>query len=129
MGLALDTLDHTTLSRQSGTVDVPGPLKAQDGPIHLVIDSTGLKMMGDGEWLVLTLRKPYANGTTDFIFSEVELAQKLAVLVPPIRKNGVTYHGVLAPRHRLRKQGIPEPPATEPRERLCKTPESVAIGV
>ena len=51
--------------------------------------------------LVLTLRKPYANGTTDFLFSEVELAQKLAALVPPLRKNGVSYHGVLAPRHPL----------------------------
>ncbi|NCG22093.1 MAG: hypothetical protein GWP91_24010 [Rhodobacterales bacterium] len=72
--------------------------------------------------LVLTLRKPYANGTTDFTVSEVELAQKLAALVPPNRKNGVSYHGVFAPRHRLRNQVIPEPPETEPRERLCKTP-------
>ena len=44
--------------------------------------------------LVLTLRKPYANGTTDFIFSEVELAQRLAALVPPKGKNGISYHGV-----------------------------------
>ena len=72
--------------------------------------------------LVLTLRKPYANGTSDFIFSAVELAQKLAALVPPSGKNGVSYHGVLAPRHRHRNQVIPEPPETEPRERLCKTP-------
>lgn len=72
--------------------------------------------------LVLTLRKPYANGTTDFIFSEVELAQKLAALVPPNRKNGVSYHGVLAPRHRHRNHVIPEPPQAEPRERLTKTP-------
>ncbi len=26
------------------------PLRQPDGPIHLAIDSTGLKMMGDGEW-------------------------------------------------------------------------------
>lgn len=50
MSLSLNTPDHTTLSRRSGTVDVPGPSKAQDGPVHLVIDSTGLKMMGEGEW-------------------------------------------------------------------------------
>jgi hypothetical protein len=72
--------------------------------------------------LVLTLRKPYANGTTDFIFSEVELAQKLAALVPPKGKNGISYHGVFGPRHRLRNKVIPEPPKAEPRERLCKTP-------
>jgi hypothetical protein len=52
----------------------------------------------------------------------VELAQKLAALVPPARKNGVSYHGVLAPRHRFRNQVIPEPPAVEPREKLTKKP-------
>ena len=65
--------------------------------------------------LVLTLRKPYANGTADFIFSEVELAQKLAALVPPNRKNAVSYHGVLAPRHRHRNRVIPETPETKGR--------------
>ena len=83
---------------------------------------TRLPRRGDG-LLVLTLRKPYANGTTDFLFSEVELAQRLAALVPPARKNSVSYHGVLAPRHRFRNQVIPEPPAhTEERTRLTKKP-------
>ena len=50
------------------------------------------------------------------------LAQKLAVLVPPRRNNGVPYHGVLGPRHRLRNQVIPEPPEAELRERLTKKP-------
>ena len=49
MGLALKTPDHTTLSRRSRDVEVPR--FAQSGsPPHLVIDSTGLKMLGDGEW-------------------------------------------------------------------------------
>jgi hypothetical protein len=51
MGLDLMTPDHTTLSRRSGTLDVAPIAKQHDGPIHLVIDSTGLKMVGDGEWL------------------------------------------------------------------------------
>ena len=50
MGLDLDTPDHTTLSRRNSTVDVRLLNKAHTGPIHLVIDSTGLKMVGDGEW-------------------------------------------------------------------------------
>jgi hypothetical protein len=50
MKLDLNTPDHTTLSRRSGTVEVPTFIRHQDGPIHLVIDSTGLKFMGDGEW-------------------------------------------------------------------------------
>lgn len=47
---ASDTPDHTTLSRRSSRVEVPGVAKAHDGPIHLGIDSTGLKRVGDGEW-------------------------------------------------------------------------------
>jgi len=50
MKLDLETPDHTTLSRRSATVVVPPLPKKQAGPIHLVIDSTGLKMLGDGEW-------------------------------------------------------------------------------
>ena len=49
MGLALRAPDHTTLSRRS--LDVAVPRFAQGGgPLHLVIDSTGLKILGDGEW-------------------------------------------------------------------------------
>ena len=50
MGLELKTPDHTTLSRRSSSVVVPMLAKNHEGPIHLVIDSTGLKMVGDGEW-------------------------------------------------------------------------------
>ena len=52
IGLGLDTPDHTTLSRRGQSVAVPQFATTPDGPIHLVIDSTGLKMVGDGEWHV-----------------------------------------------------------------------------
>ena len=49
------------------------------------------------------------------------MAQRLAALVPSARKNGVSYHGVFAPRHRFRNQVIPEPPAkTDEWKRLTK---------
>ena len=49
MGLGLKTPDHTTMSRRSR--DVEAPCFAQSGgPLHLVIDPTGLKILGDGEW-------------------------------------------------------------------------------
>jgi hypothetical protein len=51
MDLGLDTPDYSTLSRRAGTVVVPPLAHVHSGPIHLVIDSTGLKMLGDGEWL------------------------------------------------------------------------------
>ena len=50
MDLDLETPDHTTLSRRNGEVEVPTFVGRHDGPINLAIDSTGLKIMGDGEW-------------------------------------------------------------------------------
>ena len=50
MGLALQTPDHTTLSRRHRSVEVPHLPREHAGPLHLVIDSTGLKIFGDGEW-------------------------------------------------------------------------------
>jgi len=56
MGLDLDVPDHTTLSRRSGKLEVPEITKDHNGSIHLVIDSTGLKILGDGEWHALKHR-------------------------------------------------------------------------
>src|SRR5208282_821763 len=58
LGLALRVPDHTTLSRRAATLVVPRPqpnsTDAGDGaePLHLLVDSTGLKLCGAGEWLV-----------------------------------------------------------------------------
>ncbi len=50
MELDLKAPDHTTLSRRNKDVDVPAPTRVHDGPIHLIVDSTGLKISGAGEW-------------------------------------------------------------------------------
>ena len=58
LGLTLRVPDHTTLSRRSATLAVPRPSRpsvSADGeaePLHLLVDSTGLKLCGPGEWLV-----------------------------------------------------------------------------
>jgi hypothetical protein len=57
LGLTLRVPDHTTLSRRSATLAVPRPqptatADGATGPIHLLVDSTGLKLCGAGEWLV-----------------------------------------------------------------------------
>ncbi len=52
MGLDLEAPDHTTLSRRNKDVEVPALARAHDGPIHLVVDSTGLKIFGAGAWNV-----------------------------------------------------------------------------
>ena len=56
LGLSLRVPDHTTLSRRAATLDVPRPGNAGAGtdsePLHLLVDSTGLKLCGKGEWLL-----------------------------------------------------------------------------
>lgn len=51
MSLPLDVPHYSTLCRRAVTtlIDLP---KQADGPVHLVIDSTGLKVYGEGEWKV-----------------------------------------------------------------------------
>ena len=50
MGLNLKAPDHTTLSRRNQIVAVPPLSRAHDGPIDLIVDSTGVKILGCGEW-------------------------------------------------------------------------------
>jgi Transposase DDE domain len=59
LGLALRVPDHTTLSRRAATLEVPRPPRSGSSeaggeaePMHLLVDSTGLKLCGPGEWLV-----------------------------------------------------------------------------
>jgi len=43
--------DHTTLSRRGGGLTILPKSIGRDEPLHLLIDSTGLKIYGEGEWL------------------------------------------------------------------------------
>ena len=40
------------MSRRSKTLDMPPLRRSGTGPLHLLVDSTGLKLGGAGEWLV-----------------------------------------------------------------------------
>jgi DDE family transposase len=52
LGLDLAVPDHSTLSRRAETLQAfPRPRSAIE-PVHLLVDSTGLKLCGPGEWLV-----------------------------------------------------------------------------
>ncbi len=50
MGVDLDAPDHTTLSRRSQRLAVEFRRIPSQGPIRLVVDSTGLSIVGEGEW-------------------------------------------------------------------------------
>ena len=52
MGLDLPVPGHTTLSRRTGTLAVAPHTRTASGPVHLLVDSTGLKLSGPGEWLL-----------------------------------------------------------------------------
>src|SRR3954462_11427161 len=55
LGLELAVPDHTTLSRRAATLEVPRPPRSggsEAEPVHLLVDSRGLKLDGPGEWLV-----------------------------------------------------------------------------
>jgi len=51
LGLDLAVPDHTILSRRAENLDVVRP-RTSSGPVHLLVDSTGLKLCGSGEWLL-----------------------------------------------------------------------------
>jgi transposase len=43
--------DHTTLSRRGGGLTILPKCVDRTEPLHLLVDSTGLKIYGEGEWL------------------------------------------------------------------------------
>jgi hypothetical protein len=51
LNIGLPVPDHSTLSKRGQSLKVPLPKKAH-GPFNLVLDSTGLKVYGEGEWKV-----------------------------------------------------------------------------
>src|SRR3954469_1557401 len=53
LGLDLSVPDHPTLRRRAETLEVPRPRPGSEAePVHLLVDSTALKLCGPGEWLI-----------------------------------------------------------------------------
>src|SRR3712207_4399811 len=50
LGLDLAVPDHSTLSRRAGTPEVARPRRSRE-PVHLLVDATGLRLCGPGDWL------------------------------------------------------------------------------
>ncbi len=50
MGVSVDLPVHTTLSRRQKTLTIDLPTKPASGSRHVVVDSTGIKVYGEGEW-------------------------------------------------------------------------------
>jgi IS5 family transposase len=48
--LSITAPDYTTLSRRQGSVSIPPYQNRSTEPVHLVVDATGIKIYGEGEW-------------------------------------------------------------------------------
>lgn len=54
MGIELEVPDHSTLSRRLSKLSVALPVVPKEQAVHVVVDSTGVKVYGEGEWKVRT---------------------------------------------------------------------------
>jgi hypothetical protein len=52
LGLDLPVLSYSQLSRRCATLEVSLPRRPNNEPMHMVVDSTGVKVFGEGEWKV-----------------------------------------------------------------------------
>jgi hypothetical protein len=50
MGFEFPVPDHSTLSRRVGKLSIALPVLPATGARHVVVDSTGVKVYGEGEW-------------------------------------------------------------------------------
>ena len=60
--------------------------------------------------VVLQLKSPYRDGTTNIVMAPLEFMQRLAALVPRPELNLIRFHGVLAPNAKLRSVIVPGGP-------------------
>ena len=52
MGIDVVVPDRSTLSRRIGKLSVELPVVPKTKAVHVVVDSTGIKVYGEGEWKV-----------------------------------------------------------------------------
>jgi hypothetical protein len=112
LGPSLAVPDHSTLSRRAETLDVPQPQSSTGSgaePLHLLVDSTGLKLCGAAEWLVekhgtktrRSWRKLHIGmdaDTSEIVASalttnDVDDASQLAPLLDQIERSLVSFTG------------------------------------
>ncbi len=92
-----------------------------------------LTLTADGQ-VRLALKRPWHDGTTDLVFTPLELLERLAVLVPRPRVNLLLYYGVLGARSAWRAAVVPRedagraPDASEADAADARDPTSRARG-
>ena len=85
LGLDLAVPDHSTLSRRAKTLEVPRLRRVRTGLLHLLVDSTGLKLGGAGEWLI-EKHGTYRRRSSRKLYIGVDAASGEIVAVAVTRK-------------------------------------------
>lgn len=104
MDLEICTPDHTTLSRRCRGLDVAIPQRPAGESLHVILDATGLKVFGRGEWasakhgggpkgLIVAVSGDIERITADGGYDRVEVYEAASrvgakVVIPP-RKDTV----------------------------------------
>ncbi len=120
MSLHLDVLDHTTLSRLSKALRVKLRVPRNDGPIDLIIDSSGLSIVGHNGWsriscghdrnrrsnnegltsIASEAKKNRVNITTDSNVDDAKTGVKMIISKPrATRRHGAPFQDVNTGRH------------------------------
>ena len=97
MSRDLKAPDHTTLSRRNQMVVVPPRTRAHDGPIDLIVDSTGLKILGRGEWYAHKTSKKRRDWRKLHIGVDAKGFMVAAELTASSRDDASTLPDLLAP--------------------------------
>ncbi|MBK8204799.1 MAG: transposase [Bdellovibrionales bacterium] len=66
--------------------------------------------------VVYELKKPYSDGTTHIVMTQLELLERLAAIVPRPRVHLTRFAGVFAPHYKYRAMVVPKPKA-----KLCES--------
>src|SRR3954447_16079631 len=88
LGVGIEIPDHTTFSRRSAGLSLATAWKQTAEPVPVVIDSTGLKVYGAGEWHVERNCQDWCHsiesGKSAGILSDLHAAHDLSPLpIPP----------------------------------------------
>jgi len=63
------------------------------------------------------MKRVFADGTSAFVYTPEEFAERLCAIVPPPRANQTIYHGIFAGNSAWRPEVVPKPPAVSAREK------------
>ena len=128
-GLDWPVPDTSTLCRRQKTVSIQVPFRRAGGPLHLLADSTGVKVRGEGEWQVRQhgpgrrrqwrkVHLPMDVATGDIRGVEFTSSQTgdspvlpdLLAQIPPAEAIGtVTPAQAIAPRSNAGRRGMVQP--------------------